>query len=77
MAVEEHSDGKIYYNHILPDRTHFQEGAQAESHFKAGGLRADGTPEAPAARSNPASSRPPDSSLEPRADDLNIDIAPK
>lgn len=84
VAVEEHTDGKIYYNHNLPDRyarpgdeQHpLLQGTQAGSPSKAGGLRADGVPEASTARSGPASSRPSEPNVSRPADDLNLQILP-
>lgn len=84
VAVEEHTDGKIYYNHNLPDRyarpsgeqQPLLQGTQAGSPSKAGGLRADGVPEASTARSGPASSRPSEPNVSQSADDLNLQILP-
>lgn len=58
VNVEEHTDGKIYYNHTLPDQYNLRQNAQAGSPSKPGGLRADGASEASAARSLPGSPRP-------------------
>lgn len=74
VALEERTDGKIYYNHTLPDQSHFQEGIQAESPSKAGGGSADGTPEASAARSGPAGSRPSEENIAQNGQKLNLEI---
>src|SRR5262249_43910715 len=81
VAVVEHTDGKLYYNHNLPDQWHFQERAPAESPSKVGGATEDGAHPrsgsgagAPAAHAGPTSSRPSEGNIGAGGDRLNIEI---
>jgi hypothetical protein len=75
-AVEEHRDGHLYYNHVLPGKEYFQEGGvQAQNPSRPGvtpqTARDSVHGEHP---SEVIDSGPPESSVAPNADELNLHI---
>lgn len=73
VTVEEHADGKLYYNHNLPDQRYFQ-GAQGEDHASPGRLADSRAPGAAGAVLPDTGPRPPEESVAEPADRLNLNL---
>jgi len=75
VNVEEHKDGKLYYNHTLPGNEYFQKGVQARNPSIPGVISpaerdsADGEHQSEA-----LGSEPPETSVEQNGDDLNLQV---
>ncbi|WP_198147422.1 LPD3 domain-containing protein [Sphingobium chungbukense] len=57
VNLEERTDGRIYYNHTLPDQYYFQEEARSDDPSKAGGSDTEAGPLDSSGRSGPANRR--------------------
>lgn len=72
VNLEERSDGRIYYNHTLPDQYYFQE-ARSDDPSKAGGSDTEAGSLDPSGRSSPADRRS-SSNIGENADSINLTL---
>ena len=74
VNVEEHKDGKLYYNHTLPGNEYFQESVQARNPSIPGVVSPAERSTGGEHQSEALGSEPPASSVSQNGDDLNIRI---
>lgn len=73
VNLEERTDGRIYYNHSLPDQYYFQEEARSDDPSKAGGSDTEAGPLDSSGRSGPANRRSA-SNIGENADGINLTL---
>ncbi|KQN09825.1 acetyltransferase [Sphingobium sp. Leaf26] len=71
VNLEERTDGRIYYNHTLPDQYYFQEEARSDDPSKAGGSDVEAGPLNSNGRSGPANRRS-DAGITESGDAINM-----